>query len=913
MDRSSRVPQDSAKSISKRRRVLSLKSIPSRFLARWRKWKSEVLQHLLALPLMVALLVTIVGILLQRIFEVPYVVTLVLATGSATLAMIGSKCGFSLWMLRCTAGATLALVAAALYQLEHDARPVDTLNQHASLQWKPIVVEGTVREALRYRPQLARQAAPSFASSNTDESTATQTSITEAETLWTTLVSLEVTQILNGNEAHSTYGFATVAVDGMLEQYLPGDRVRVAGRIILIGPARNPGEPDYQEWMQRRGEWVRLRAESADALEHVGCDYVRFGMKRWLAYLGRAGRQQLAVHLPEPQCSLAAALLLGQREQVGNETNEKLLATGTIHLLSISGLHVEMIAISLLMLAVICRVPRSVTLWGTGGLILIYAMVTGSNPPVVRATVLVLGVLSGRWVGRPASVFNMLGLAGLGLLLYQPSLLFDLGTELSFLAVFCLVLLSRSDSQLKMQEDQALASGPMGQAEGKNTTEKKNWWQGVLWPWLKSMVSMNLGVWLATTPLVLYHFNIFSPIALLLNILLWLPVLVAMLSGLALMLLGWVPGLGDGVGLICYWSIVSVQSIVDWGYGVRGGHVWLPEPSWSWLVVAYGLVGLSFLLLLHSKRGRVAAVVLLSAWIVLASFDGWFGPAGVWGESKLVQSLRPQKLGHLRIQILDVGHGSAVIIRLPDGTAWLYDAGRLGDQQQVYKTVSQALWQLRVARLNGMILSHADADHYSGMKGVLWRFGVDQFAAGPRQWEHDSPVIQDIFQLLKYRDIKLVEWSRGEEVQLGDVRLSVVHPPQDQRVGSDNARSVCVLLEYAGRKILLPGDLESPGMEQVEMLPRPNCDVVMAPHHGSLSGNPRSFLDWCGAPWVLISGSERADSEPVKSVYGAAGREVYLTVREHALEVAVDARGSMQLSRWKDDAWEQIRERSASE
>jgi competence protein ComEC len=127
-------------------------------------------------------------------------------------------------------------------------------------------------------------------------------------------------------------------------------------------------------------------------------------------------------------------------------------------------------------------------------------------------------------------------------------------------------------------------------------------------------------------------------------------------------------------------------------------------------------------------------------------------------------------------------------------------------------------------------------------------------------------------------------------------------------VGSDNARSVCVILEFAGRKILLPGDLESPGMEQVAMLPKPDCDVVMAPHHGSLSGDPKVFLDWCEATWVLISGSERADSPAVHAVYGASGREVYVTAREQALEVRVAWDGGMTLSHWKEMTWELIRE-----
>jgi competence protein ComEC len=918
MDRSHRSPQKQMKLSQPRSASRKANSLQSRGLAWWPELKKTTLETLVAVPMLVALFAAIVGILLQNYLNLPATISLAACTLCAVVALVGDKLKLRLMYLRAASGLALVTLLAALFQLELDARPIDTLKEHATSQWKPLVVEGVVREPLRYRPQIARQITPAvIANPVIDDGSPNVEVINPSGPQWTTLLALEVNCIVNGGESCSTYGHVTVVVDGMLEQYLPGDRVRIAGRMILVGPVRNPGEPDYQEWMHRRGEWVRFRAESPDAIEKTDVSYTRFFVKRWLAYFGQVGRQQLARHLPEPQCSLAAALLLGQREQVGNETNEKLLATGTIHLLSISGLHVEMIAVSLMMLAIFCRVPRSMSLWGIGLTVLIYAMVTGSNPPVVRATVLVLGVLSGRWTGRPANVYNMLGLAGVSLLIYQPSLLFDLGTELSFLAVFCLVLLSRADAELVAQNAETkkldASHGPEKIAEGPTRKSKvMGWLQGALWPWFKSMCSMNVGVWLATTPLVLYHFNIFSPIALLLNVLLWLPVLVAMLSGLALMLLGWVPLLGNTFGFLCHVSILSIQALVDWGYDVRGGHVWLPEPSWSWLVIAYVLVGMSMFFMLKRFRWRVVATCMMIAWIFIGSIDGWIGPAGVWGNAKDSGGLTQLKAEELRIQVLDVGHGSAVIIRLPDGTAWLYDAGRLGDQQQVYKTISQALWQLRVARLHGIILSHADSDHYSGMKGVVRRFVVDQFAAGPRQWEHSSPAIQELHQLLQNREIELLKWNQGEELVLGDVVLKVIHPPQEQMVGSDNSRSVCVILEFAGRKILLPGDLESPGMEQVATLPTPDCDVVMAPHHGSLSGDPKMFLDWCQAKWVLISGSERADSPAVHSVYGASGRDVYLTAREHALELRVSPDGGMMLSHWNEKAWEFIREIKAT-
>jgi|GEM_PF-403432 len=900
--------------------------------SRLTKYRESLSEVVVAVPMMAALLTTIFGILLQSILKLPVVCSLSIGTLSAAVVLLGSKREWSLWLLRGGTAMSLAFFAAALLQLETDSRPKDTLALHASSHWTPVILKGVVRDSLRYRPQVVRQS--TFKNQLPEGSDKKEKEISTRG--WNTLIPIEVNTVVAGSSAQGVRGMTTIVVEGMVEQYLPGDHLQVAGRMALVGSTRNPGEPDYQEWMQRRGEWVRVRAESMEAIEKIETDFLQFPVKRGLAYLGQLGRRQLSKHLPEPQCSLAAALLLGQREQVDGDTNEKLLATGTIHLLSISGLHVEMIAFSLMMFAIICRLPRKVSLLGTGSIILVYAMITGSNPPVVRATVLVLGVLTGRWAGRPASVFNMLGLAGMSLLIYQPSLLFDLGTELSFLAVLCLVLLSRADMDIARQNNgkesrsqtklgsTKLRSGRTNsesqtdpkidpQFAAEQAAEKKSPLRKVIagfaasmGPWLKSMWSMNVGVWLATTPLVLYHFHILSPISLLLNILLWLPVLIAMLSGLVLMTLGWIPLFGQVVGYLCLVSLLSIEFLVDWGYQIRGGHVWLPAPSWTWLLIAYAWVAIAMLLLLKSLRWRVLSVCVMTVWLLIGSSDGLWGPAGIWRESNLLAKTQPEVSNDLRLQVLDVGHGSAVIIRLPDGRAWLYDAGRLGDQQQVFKTVSQALWQLRIARLDGIILSHADADHYSGMQGIVRRFVVDQFAAGPRQWEHSSPAIQALYQLLLKREIPCVQWSRGTRFQLGEVSLQILHPAEHQFVGSDNARSVCILIEFAGRKILLPGDLESPGMEEITTLTKPESDVVMAPHHGSLSGSPHDFLNWCGASHVLISGSERADSPAVQAVYGAAERKVYLTPRYKALEVRIAPSGNLSFWHWSEKGWEAI-------
>jgi competence protein ComEC len=860
-------------------------------------------------PLLLCLLAMAVGIVFQHCVNLSISVLLV-STSSCILGLyIMHRRRDSRWLLRMTAGVGLLLFAATLCCVEKSDERVDEIGERVSDSWQPILVDAVVRGPLRYRPN------PTLQTITPNVKPISSSKAAESVPPWSTIIPLEIEAIYESGDRRAVFGRTTLVMDVFYEDYLPGDRLRIAGRMIRIGEPRNPGEPDYQEWMRSRGEETRMRAENTDSIERLDSLKQKWLWSRTLAWIGREGNRQLRRYVAEPQGSLAAALLLGQREQVDRELTESLLATGTIHLLSISGLHVEMIAVSLLTVALILRLPRRLTLLITAILIVLYAMVTGSNPPVVRATVLILGFLAGRWFGRSANAFNLLGLAGCLLLLYQPSLLFDLGSQLSFLAVFCLVLLSGRSS----------ASGSQKQTDNKKETaidvqeedsEAKNavrwifnnlnrWWRNSLRPSLDSAIAMNVGVWLATTPLVLYHFNVISPIALLLNVLLWLPVLIALLSGLGVMLIGWIPGIGRLLGKICEYSLASVEGIVNWGASIDGGHVWLPAPSEAWLGFAYVLLVISGVWFIATTPRRFFAVVILSSWLLIGCWDGVVGPAGVLplASSWVGSGVGKSPSGEMRIQFLDVGHGSAVILRMPDGTAWLYDAGKLGDRQQGYRTISQSLWELRIARLSGMILSHADSDHYSAMPGLLRRFPVDRFVTGPGQWEHPSVSLQELKEKLSLNSIAMEEWSRGQRIAIGKVGIRVLHPEKTAWIGTDNAKSLCLVVEYAGRSVFLPGDLESPGTQAILQLPSPQVDVLMAPHHGSLAESPEGILKWSQAGVVIISGSARANSPAVQSVYASGNRKLLITARDRAVEIRIAADGKMTIYRWDGVAW----------
>ena len=150
---------------------------------------------------------------------------------------------------------------------------------------------------------------------------------------------------------------------------------------------------------------------------------------------------RLGVHLNSRTAPLAAALILGQREDIDPEINDAFARTGTTHLLAISGLQLQALALFLNQLFLFARVPRRLAAIGVALATLGYAVLVGFAASVVRSAVMTLAFCLAALVSRPTRPANTLALAGLATLAWNPFFLFDVGCQLSFLAIAALIWL----------------------------------------------------------------------------------------------------------------------------------------------------------------------------------------------------------------------------------------------------------------------------------------------------------------------------------------------------------------------------------------------------------------------------------------------------------------------------------------
>jgi len=159
-----------------------------------------------------------------------------------------------------------------------------------------------------------------------------------------------------------------------------------------------------------------------------------------------------------------------------------------------------------------------------------------------------------------------------------------------------------------------------------------------------------------------------------------------------------------------------------------------------------------------------------------------------------------------------------------------------------------------------------------------------------------QPALIELKTAIDKSGVPLRNFSAGDRLRAPPgTRLEALHPPAKGVFGSDNANSIVLLVEHAGRRILLPGDLESPGLEDLLAEEPLDCDVVMAPHHGSRRSDPAGFALWSKPELVLFSGDRNVEDiesiEQVKDSYRARGAEVYHTAEDGAVCFELTASG----------------------
>jgi competence protein ComEC len=610
-----------------------------------------------------------------------------------------------------------------------------------------------------------------------------------------------------------------------------GDQVTILGRLKRIASPSNPGAFDFRNHYRRHRIRSSLYCSHADSVEVTK----RSETVPWLASLRTRLNDLAWHHLAPRQASLASAILLGNREQLEPARREVFLQTGTIHLLAISGLHVGILACCFFALFRCGWLSRNACLFLTTGFVVFYAWLVEFRPPVVRASILIVLFCAARMLGRSGLSYNVLALAALLVLIINPTDLFALGTQLSFLAVAAIQFGNRWIFHPP--------ADPLQQLIQSTRPWPVRAYQAALQNLRAAFVVSGL-IWLISIPLVAISFHVLAPVGLVVNPLVLLPIAVSLYAGITIFVFGdiaaWVAQLA---AVVCTFSLGFIEAFAGWASKIPYGHLWTAGPP----VISVAIFYLGWLIfgLFPPTRVSVRRLCGLAAmWLIL----GWCVPviATHFYRSQIQQSLTTT--------FVDVGHGTAVLIELPGGKVVLYDCGSTASSKFAARCVSDVLWHKGIGAIDSVIVSHADIDHFNGIPELSKRFSIGTIYLSPMMNRHESPSVAELKQALLEGKIDVKEIAAGNEVEIDrGVRIEAIAPATDSVHPNDNSASIVLSVQYQGRRILLPGDLEKEGLEVLLATPATHFDLIMAAHHGSPHSDPHRFCEWATPRCLAVS------------------------------------------------------------
>ena len=659
-----------------------------------------------------------------------------------------------------------------------------------------------------------------------------------------TLLLLQSRALMRGEEAIRARGLLRVLIEGdATEQLSWGDRIQLTGQIDLPEPAKNPGEFDFARLMQRQGMSAMAFARHPAAARVIQPASV-WNPERWLNVFRQQTVILLRDNLNAQNRATAEALLLGNRGHLSPDVERDFIASGTMHLLAISGLHVGILFVFLVRVQNLLLVSRTRSLLLAGLVCIIYTLLTDLRPSVMRSTCFILLYILGQTLYRDIRMGSLIGATVMLLVVLNPSIAFDIGAWLSFLAVSALGWVSEHDSP---PEDRAAPP------DAVTWQDRFRELRGQSSEWLRLNYRRMLTIAVLTAPIVATQFHVVSLVGMVVNILLIPLTTVTLICGYMAIFVGLLVPPAASITTIPFdWMLSALHLGVSLSADVRVGFVMIPDlPAW-FVPVYYALLALCVIARHTVVRQSFRISLLIYVIFVFRTI------------------CRVPEHEGLTCSVLSVGHGNAVVVQTPDNRVLLFDAGAMHRGERTADTVCRFLWNRGYRMIDAIVISHPDLDHYNAVAGLLERLPVGHVFLTNEFVRTESPTVKKVLDTVSALGVPVTILSSGDFVPCEDLHISFLKAEADPASGlSDNEASVAAILEYRDRRICLPGDLE--GLGQLKLLPGlPPCDVLMSPHHGSPNSNVPALAAAVQPTHVIVSARNDRSRSHIARIFSSA-------------------------------------------
>ena len=660
---------------------------------------------------------------------------------------------------------------------------------------------------------------------------------------------LNVNKVSNKPVKAKTYVTVTNE-QSKLNDFNIGDNLIIEAKIRRPFKAGNPSQFDYGKYLKNFNSFTTVYASDSD------CKLVNTELNFHWEFLKRLNEvrngilESHAKYLQSPNLEILGGIVFGDDAVAPPDyIKTNFINSGLLHILAASGMNVAFIFGFWFFIMRFFRIPYKVNVTGGMIMVILYTLMTGLGPSVLRAALMLLFIQIGKLIDRDAHSVSLLSFVAFLLLVYNPAYINDVGFQLSFIVTFGILttgmVIFDKCKDIKLPE------------------------------WIKGGILIPIIAQFWVAPIQMFYFNTFSTYSILANIATVPFLSILSFGGFVSSILATIKPIADFVCMIFDSVLKYILDIIvlisDYFSSLPNAILQTTHPSILQLFIYYIIILLVTVLIEVGRNKKLIITIFTTVFILFATMI----------------NIPNHKL---EVITFDVGNADAFLVKTPDNKYFIIDTAKLSyksSSSTAKMVIVKYLKDRGIKNIEGMILTHFDIDHSGGAVDLINSLNIKNIYVN--SLEKDSYTIKKIFKAIEEADIK-TNLAQNNEIIYKENNLTLKTFIADIP-DNDNENSVITLLNYKDFDMLFMGDAGITAFDKVKKNLPNNVEVLKVGHHGGRNVVSNSMVKYLKNSISIVSTGPNNFGHPNKGTLDILrDTEIYRTDRHNSIKISSDGK-----------------------
>ena len=679
-----------------------------------------------------------------------------------------------------------------------------------------------------------------------------------------------------------------------------GDVVEITG--VYEGPniARNYKGFDYKQYLKSKNIYGTIDCVQYEIIANNKINII----SNIINYVQNNIKENMSNILDEEQGALCIGILIGDRENISDITEDNFKKSNLTHMLAVSGSHITYIIVALTTL--LSKTNRKFSLIITIIFLLFFTVLTGFTASVLRASIMGILTLLASILHRKSDTINNLGISSIIILLYNPYLLVDAGFLLSYAGTIGIIFFSKKISNGTSIIVNKINPNLLNIEQNNNSKILfvKSIIEKIIL-YVISSLSVTISANIVIIPIMAYMFSTISFTFWISNILAGPIMEVVTIFGFITYLISIVfPMLAEFLGIALNLFLTILLKIAEISSIIPGASIYIKTPSLIMCVMYYLVIFILFnlkpirqfirkkaifrFLIIKAKKHKLKILVTIITVIILLN-------SIIYVTDK-----------NLKIYFVDVGQGDCTLIQTHEKKNILIDGGgsEFGSFDVGESILLPYLLNRGINKIDYMMISHFDSDHIGGLFYIMKNLKVDNIIIS-RQGKN-SENFKKFIQIMSKKQINLIIVKRGDYVKIDDTSYFEILFPEEKQISDNVLNNNSIVAKFVSSNVtmLFTGDIEEIAEKRLcELYRNTNklqADIIKVAHHGSKTSSTLSFLELVNPQIALIGvGADNNFGHPNEGVLERIkklGTQIYRTDQTGEVSIVIDKKGNVKIS-----------------